>query len=488
MNAQVGGQNDKGPDVPRKLTTGSRLAARLTGTSNDELAAAPDDEVKTVRLAGLSLILITLLSVLGWWVALGIARGSFSADHLPWAVLAGMIIFTIDRAMLRWIWSHAGQELAKILKFTNEAGETLQARATHLLLRVAVTLILSLTLASFFDIALFRADTSRYLEDETRQINGPLATAAAERVDGMIAAKRDEIERLDGEAAAIISDARQAAMVAQTAAAAQLDALATERAGLLATLAEVNRALSCYEQDLRAERRGQERCDGVVAAEGEGDAYNFATEMAELKQAERQSIEARIAEIDATLQRLGEGDAGAGLPAAVQNVLNQIAAERARVDVELSALIQDRERAIQESVAADPAYVPPPEGLIAHGEALDDLTAQSAWLATRIWLVFLSVVILDLGAVLVLSMMPAPRTVVLGEYLTAQVRMHQKMATSEQAIADAMEQTLEARARKAAAEHATEERVTRLHSDTRMRRATNDHVDNEIEKFLRRVV
>jgi hypothetical protein len=68
MNAQVGGQNDKGPDVPRKLTTGSRLAARLTGTSNDELAAAPDDEVKTVRLAGLSLILITLLSVLGWWV------------------------------------------------------------------------------------------------------------------------------------------------------------------------------------------------------------------------------------------------------------------------------------------------------------------------------------------------------------------------------------------------------------------------------------
>lgn len=488
MTVHVERQNDKGPGLHRDLTFGSRLAARLTGTSLDELAAAPADEVKTVRLAGLSLILISLLSMLGWWVALGIARGRFAAVHLPWAILAGMIIFTIDRAMLRWMWSHAGRKLAVALGFAAEAGETLLVRAMHLLLRVAVTLIVSLTLASFFDIALFRADTSRYLEDETRQINGPLATAAAERVDGMIAAKRDEIERLDGEAAAIISDARQAAMVAQTAAAAQFEALATERAGLLASLGEVNRALSCYNQDAAAERLGQARCDGADAVRGEGDAYAFANEMAALKQAERQSIEARIAEIEIALQRLGEGGAGASLPAAVQNVLNQIAAERAHVDGELSALIQDRERAIQESVAADPAYVPSPEGLIAHGEALDDLTAQSAWLAMRIKLVFLCMVILDLGAVLVLSMMPAPRTIVLGEYLTAHVRMHQKMATSEQAIADAMEQTLEARARKAAAEHATDERVTRLHSDSRMRRATNDHVDKEIEKFLRRVV
>lgn len=487
MTVQVGSQNYCNPGGHRKLGSGSRIAARLTGTSIDELAAAPDDEVKTVRLAGLSLILISLLSMLGWWVALGIARGSFAAVHLPWAILAGMIIFTIDRAMLRWFWSHAGRNLANALGFAAEAGETLLVRAMHLLLRVVVTLIVSLTLASFFDIALFRADTSRYLEDETRHTNGPLATAAAERIDGMIAAKRDEIDRLDSEASAIISDAGQASMVAQTAAAAQLDALATERAALLANLDEVNRVLSCYAQDAVAERLGQARCDGADAVMGEGDAYAFANEMAALKQAERQSIEARIADIDAGLQRLGEGDAGAGLPAAVQNVLNQFAAERARVDGELSALIQDRERAIEESVATDPAYVPLPEGLIAHGEALDELTAQSPWLAMRIKLVFLCMVILDLGAVLVMSMMPAPRTIVLGEFLTAQVRMHQKMATSEQAIADAMEQTLEARARKASAEHATDERVTRLRSDTLMRRAANDHVDANIGKLLRRV-
>ena len=356
----------------------------------------------------------------------------------------------------------------------------------HLLLRVAVTLIVSLTLASFFDIALFRADTSRYLENETRETNEPLATAAAELIDGLIGAKRDEIDRLDNEAAAILSTAREAMVIEQRAAAARLEALATERAALLATLGEVNRALSCYNQDVVAERLGQARCDGIATVEGRGNAYTFANEMAALKQAERESIEAQIAEIDASLQRLEESGSDAALPASVQNALNQIAVERARVDSDLSALIQDRERAIQDSIAADPAYVPLPEGLIAHGEALDDLVAQSAWLALRIKLVFLCMVILDLGAVLVLSMMPAPRTIVLGEYLTAEVRMHQKMATSEQTIADAMEQTLEARARKAAAEHATEERVTRLRSDTRMRQAANDHLDANLEKIFRR--
>lgn len=164
----------------------------------------------------------------------------------------------------------------------------------HLLLRVAVTLIVSLTLASFLDIALFQADTSRHLEGQTRELNAPLLTAAAERIDGLIAAKRDEIDRLDSEAAAVIADAREATVVQQTAAAAQLEALATERGTLFARLGEVNRALSCYEQDAVAERRGQARCDGAETVRGEGDAYTFANEMAALKQAERQSIEARI--------------------------------------------------------------------------------------------------------------------------------------------------------------------------------------------------
>jgi len=106
----------------------------------------------------------------------------------------------------------------------------------------------------------------------------------------------------------------------------------------------------------------------------------------------------------------------------------------------------------------------------------------------RIKLVFLCMVILDLGAVLVLSMMPAPRTIVLGEYLTAHVRMHQKMAKSEQAIADAIEQTLEARTRKATAEHAADEKVSRMHNDMWMRRAANNEVNANVEKLLRRVV
>lgn len=486
MNNQVGSQTYTNPEGHRKLSFGSRVAARLTGTSLHELAAAPEDEDKTVRLAGLSLTLISLLSMLGWWVGLGIARGSFTAVHLPWAVLAGMIIFTIDRAMLRWLWAHSGRKLATERGFAADGGESWLARAMHLLLRVAVTLIVSLTLASFLDVELFRNDTSRHLEDQTRALNTPLAEAAAERVGAMIAAKREEITRLDNEAAAILSDARHATVVAQTATAARLEALATEREALQTRLDEVNRALACYVQNAAAERHGQTRCDGVATVRGEGDAFNFANEMATLQRGERETIQARVAEIDAALARLGQGDAAADLSAGVQAVLNQIAVERARSAGDLAALVEDRDRAIRESLTTDPAYVPLPEGLIAHGEALDELAAQSPWLAMRIRLVFLCMVILDLGAVLVMSMMPSPRTVALGEFLTAEVRMHQKMALSEQAIAEAMEKTLEARARIAAAEHATDERVTRLRTDTRMRRAANEHVDAKLDTFLRK--
>ena len=85
----------------QKLSFSIRVAAWLTGSSIDELAHAPDAERRAVRLAGLSMILICLASVLGWWVALGIARAEYTIWNLPYALLSGVLVYTVDRAMLR---------------------------------------------------------------------------------------------------------------------------------------------------------------------------------------------------------------------------------------------------------------------------------------------------------------------------------------------------------------------------------------------------
>jgi hypothetical protein len=56
----------------------------------------------------------------------------------------------------------------------------------------------------------------------------------------------------------------------------------------------------------------------------------------------------------------------------------------------------------------DPAYVPRPEGLIASAAALETLAAQSPWLKSRILAVIVALVLLDLAALGILLMTPAP--------------------------------------------------------------------------------
>ena len=114
MKVQTDQGSTRPPHGQRKLSVGTRIAARLTGTSLDELTRAPDDEHKAVRLGGLTLVLISVLATLGWFVALGIARGRYAPENLPFALLAGVIIFAIDRAILRRLWAHAGRRAAAV--------------------------------------------------------------------------------------------------------------------------------------------------------------------------------------------------------------------------------------------------------------------------------------------------------------------------------------------------------------------------------------
>ncbi len=103
-------------------------------------------------------------------------------------------------------------------------------------------------------------------------------------VDELAHAPDDERKtvRLDDQAEAIIIKVQRIDAVAQTAAAAQVEALITERTGLQERVTELTRDLARQTQNQAAEETGQARCDGVEAVAGTGPRYDFAVEMANL--------------------------------------------------------------------------------------------------------------------------------------------------------------------------------------------------------------
>jgi len=473
--------------VNQKLTpsTMTSLAARLTGTSIDALTGAPDDEHKTVRHGGLTLLIISALATLGWFIALGIARGEISLSNLPPAALAGVIIFAIDRAMLRRLWSRSGHKSAERRGFPTDAPEGWMGWVTHFLLRVAISLVLSLTTASFIELEIFRTDTDVQIATDNRAKNDPIVQAMTERADAEIEAKRAEIRRLDGQAARVLDDASRNDGAAQSARIAQLTALTAERGQLQQRVDELTSQLACQIRNRIAEETGQVRCDGVSAVAGTGDRFEFAEEMAKFAREERDAAVARIQQIDAALERLQNSEEPGGISTEARDLLNQFAALRAQVMSDIERLLADRDDNILADTLAHPNYVPLPDGLIVRGEALSTLASTSPWLMTRIILVFLTLLVLDLGAILVMSIMPAPKSIVFNEVLSAEVVMHRLQAKAEKEVAEASKTIFEAREQTARTKEEADQRITRLHTARKTREAVNARVDEGLDERFR---
>ncbi|MDD2867255.1 DUF4407 domain-containing protein, partial [Neomegalonema sp.] len=333
---------------------------------------------------------------------------------------------------------------------------------------------------------IFRHDTGWHVATENRELNRPLVVAAGERVDAIISAQREEIAHLSSHAAALLAEAAQHASAAGATKFARIEALAAERVDLRQRLDELTRQFACLNQDISAEHHGQARCDGLEARAGVGSRYNFAVDMAKFVQTERSAAAARLAEIDAHLALLDDPDDQADISLSTQGLLDRITAQRARMLVELERLTADRDAAVQAAALADPDFAPLPDGLIARGEALETLAKTSNWLAMRIWLVFLTIVVLDISAILVMSLMPAPQTVVLGEALTAEIAIRQALARAEQATSEAMASMFDARIRAAEAENVADERVSSLRAAIETRRMLNKQVNAELGRRFRK--
>jgi len=132
----------------------------------------------------------------------------------------------------------------------------------------------------------------------------------------------------------------------------------------------------------------------------------------------------------------------------------------------------------------DAAYVPMPEGLIVRGEALDALASRSPWLFSRIILVMLSLTVLDLAAIFVITVQPAPKSLVLGEVLASEIVMHQALARAEQAIGHAKQSALGAREMTMKAEDDADQRITSLRQAMKTRKMLNDRIDGDLEARL----
>lgn len=452
------------PSVP--LSTAAWLAVRLTGSSRDALRAAPDAERRAVGLVAFVLVLVFAATGLGWCVALGIARGTYGTEHLPFVVLAGCLVAVIDRAMLRQHWVRRGRLAAAARGFrVPEAGRGAVALVVHWLVRLALSLALSLTTAGFLELGLFAPDISIHLRAETQAANAEVQAEALARHAAAVGRIEAEIARLDTEAAALLELKRAATGAAQTA---QM-ALIAEQDALRARIADLTAQIDCATADRIAEETGTIRCDGSKATAGRDQRFAAADQRVRYLVSERQAAEADLRAVEAAL---------ASPPVATaQDVgLARLAAQRAEAMDRLDVLEGDRAARVRADAEADPRHVAMPEGLIVQGEALEEMISVSPWLATRVWLVLASLAILDLAAVIVIALQPVPLTLVVGEVLETETTTQAAIAKATVAVAVAQAEALRARERQAAAEAEVEARLDAHTTRTVTRRHLRAHL------------
>lgn len=467
----------------RPVSIGTRFCAWLTGSSLDELGTAPDAERRTVGLAGLVLILIFAACALSWWVALGIARGTYSLQHLPFVALAGLLVGVIDRAMLRQHWVRHGRRGAGQRGFDlPDARGGGVALVIHWLLRLTVSVVLGLTTAGFLELELFGQDITAHLADETQIANSAIYQEAAERHDAAATQVQAELEGLDRQARLLLEQEAVAFTAAQEAAGRQITALSDERKGLQVRVIQLTEAIDCTTTNRIAEQTGTQRCDGSIATAGNGDRWTAADQLAQNQGQERARAEARIGQIDAALAELGR--AAPAVSPEVQAALSRLATLRSAAAERLAELAAARDSSILATVQADPRYVVKPDGLIVRGEALERLAESSPWLATRIWLVFGALVIIDLAAVIVIALQPPPLALVISETLASEVAAQEAIARATVATVRARLSALRPREALAAAEAATDEEIAKHDATQTIRRQMKGRLDENLRRAI----
>jgi hypothetical protein len=429
-------------------------ATFLIGADRDHIAQSPAAERGVVIWSALALFAAFVFGGASWFVALSIARGGNHPEHYAIAALFGFIILCVDRAMIRSHWLAYGEQVAKLRRFSVLEAASPKRIGGDLLrwmFRVVVTVALTFTSAAFLELELFRNDaTATMLAENTRQ-NQQVFEKAEKRSDADIESVAAEIQELDGKAAGLIAAATRSAAGKQAASLAEVTLLQAEKEALMRQATQLAKAIACAKQDQIAEKYAGIRCDGRIATVAkEGAKFKAASEQLDYLQVEQTSITTRSREIDTRLAKLGSQSSLS--PVEVQPELTALAAQRAGLQAQLSALAAGRDDRMQRYALADPNYVPLSDGLIIRGDALDRMASASPWLATRVWSVWLALMLLDLSAMLVTVMVTPPLVYCLRQFAALEVAAHRIIAASETDLSDAHLTALKARQKRFDAE------------------------------------
>lgn len=442
-----------------------RLAGFIVGADSTVLEQTPAGERVQVKWTAFSVLLVFVFMTGAWTVGLSIARG-WGIENVAVGALIGAVITMVDRAMISFHWAAQGQRLAKdhgLIAATVRNSGSKVLRALSVIVRIGAAGVLSFVCAGFLDLALYERDIQSVLEEQHRADNAELVRQAEARVDGEIRRIEDEMVAIAAERQAIIQRLQAAQDQRAQLIDVMFDTAVAERASLTAQREALAEEIRAARQDAHAEEFGGTRSDGtLVSVAARGPKFAEAVAREEVLTAQMDVIEAQIAALDESIEgRASIGDQIAADP----RVAAQIAALDARhaaLGDELAELKANRTAALAEALQLDPAYVPRPEGLIASAAALETLAAQSPWLKSRILAVIMALVLLDLAALGIILMVPAPPV------YAAQLacRQHDEIG---RLVAEACAETIKHAAQRAKAMSSIEEVEAELQQMSRQR-------------------
>ena len=395
----------------KPLGTVLRLASFIVGADSTVLEQTPAGERVQIKWAAFSVLLVFVFMSGAWTVGLSIARG-WSLENPLVGALIGAVVTLVDRAMIPFHWASQGQRLARDHGLIMTAAHTSGSKALRVLsvvVRIAAAGVLSYVVSGFLDLALYQRDIQSVLEEQHRTDNADLVAQAEARVDGEIRRIEGEMNALASERAAIRQRLEAARNQRTQLFDAKFETAVADRASLSAKREALAEDIKAAQQDAHAEEFGGTRSDGtLVSVAARGPKFAEASARYEALMAQMSAIEAQIAALDerlegttSTLERVGDDPGAAAQIAALD-------ARHVALGDELAELKADRTAAVAAAIQMDPAYVPQPEGLIASAAALETLAAQSPWLKSRILAVIVALVLLDLAALGILLMTPAP--------------------------------------------------------------------------------
>ena len=424
-----------------------RSVAFVVGADRDHVVYSPAAERGVVIWSALALLAAFIFGAASWLVALSIARGGNHPEHYAIAALFGFIILCLDRAMIRSHWLDYGERMARLRRFSGFESTTSKRRGSSLFrwaFRLSTTVTLTFTSAAFLELELFRNDATASMLAENTLQNRQVFVIAKERADADIDNLKTDIEELDKKAADTIAAARQTTASMQTANLAQITLLRAEKEALMRQAAQLAKATACARQDQIAEKYASIRCDGrIVTVAKEGAKFKAASEQLDYLQAEQVSIAARGREIDTRLSQLGSQTDPSFTD--IQPELAALAGQRAGLQAQLADLMAGKDDRMQGYALADPNYVPLSDGLIARGDALDRMASASPWLATRVWSVWLALMLLDLSAMLVTVMVTPPLVYCLRQFTALEVAAHRIVSSGETDLTEARIAAIKAR-------------------------------------------